>query len=88
MKLYITGMVDGDGNKYASGDGVVHFFGMRNREILPVAAIQPGTKVNLRIQPWGPAMKRFGKMKQGTLDDMMLEMDKTLYWGEKINDAN
>lgn len=82
MKLYVTGMTTVGGDTFGDGDGVVHIFGMRARKILPIAAIQSGARVTLRVCPWEDVAKRYGTMKAGSLGDMMLEIDKTLYWGE------
>ncbi len=81
MKLYLTDLKTADGAVYGTGDGVVHVFGMRNRAILPIASVRAGARLTLTLMPWDRVADRYGTMKSGALDDMMLEIDKTLYWG-------
>ncbi|MDA1044758.1 MAG: hypothetical protein O3C57_05985, partial [Verrucomicrobia bacterium] len=63
-------------------DGVVHTMGMRNRKILPVASRRPGDQVTLILRPWEEVESTYGALKAGTMDDITLELDKPLYWGE------
>jgi alginate O-acetyltransferase complex protein AlgJ len=81
MKVYLAEMVDERGNKVGAGDGLVHFFGMRNGVILAAAGIQTGQKARFRIRPWSEVIKEYGSLNSGMLEDLALEL-KTLYFGE------
>ena len=82
MKLYITDMVGENGAVYADGDGVVHVMAMRNRKILPVAALRTGARVTMSVRRWEEVASRYESLKTGALNDIMLEIDKALYWAE------
>lgn len=88
MKLFVTNLVTTSGAPYHEREGVVRVFGMRKRKILSIATIQPGARVTLDIRPWGDVQKRYGSFKAGTLDDIMLEIDKPLYWGAPVDKTN
>jgi hypothetical protein len=83
MKLFVTDMVDADGNKVDEGDGVIRVFGMRDRKILPVAQVQKGAKLSLKIRLWEDVETKYRRIKVGALSDEMLELEKELYWSEK-----
>jgi alginate O-acetyltransferase complex protein AlgJ len=82
MKVYLTGLKSIDGIAVGEGDGVVHVLAMRNRKFLPAYKLRIGARVSLSIRPWGEVEDRYGSLKTGSLDDIMLEIEKPLYWGE------
>ncbi len=61
---------------------VAYLFGMRDRRLLPPAAIRPGADVVLHLSPWSRHEAAFGTLKAGTLDDPLLEIELPLYWAE------
>lgn len=81
MKLYVTGLKDDAGRKFGEGDAVIHVLGMKNREILPIASVQSGDVVRFRIRKWDEVESRYGRLKTGSLPDVLLEIEKPLYWG-------
>jgi hypothetical protein len=82
MKLFVKDMTGENGKSY--GDGVVHVYGMRDRKVLPIAGARVGAHLNLELRSWAKVQKRMTKMKTGMFDDMTLEIDQALYWGEII----
>ncbi len=84
FKMYVKGLVGADGTALGGGEGVVHVFGMRDRKILPIAAAMPGDRVTLTLRPWEEVEAEYSTIKSGELEDMMLEIDKTLYWGVPV----
>jgi alginate O-acetyltransferase complex protein AlgJ len=80
MKFFITDLAIEDGQ--SQGDGVVHMLAMKNREFLPPAGLRLGAKISLSLRPWSEVEERYGSLKMGSLDDIMLEIEKPLYWGE------
>jgi alginate O-acetyltransferase complex protein AlgJ len=82
MKVYLTGLKSIDGKAVGEGDGVVQVLAMRNRKFLPAYKLRIGSRVSLSIRPWGEVEDRYGSLKMGSLDDIMLEIEKPLYWGE------
>lgn len=83
MKLYVRDMMMPGSVLFGEGDGVVFVYGMKDRRLLPFAGIQAGSRVKLQLRPWEEVEKDYGTLKMGALDDDMLEIDKTLYWGEE-----
>lgn len=84
-KFYLTDLVDEQGQPIGNGAGVVHVFGMRDRVILPIAATPMGGTLQLTLNPWKTVSKKYGSLKSGQLDDVMLEIDNPLYWGEPLS---
>jgi hypothetical protein len=84
-KFYLTDLVDDQGQPIGNGAGVVHVFGMRDRVILPIAATPMGGTLQLTLNPWKTVSKKYGSLKSGQLDDVMLEIDNPLYWGEPLS---
>lgn len=82
MKLHLTNMKDEQGATFGSGEGVVHVTAMRNRVVLPIAAVKAAASTTLRLSPWANVKGRYERWTTGTFDDVMMEVGKTLYWGE------
>ena len=55
---------------------------MRNRKILPVAALRSGASVTMSVRTWGEVASRYESLKTGALNDIMQEIDTALYWAE------
>ena len=83
MKLYVTDIRDGTGQPVGEGDGVVHVLSMKDRKLLPTAAVREGARVAIRLRAWRDMEEKYGSLKTGSLDDIMLEIEKELYWGEE-----
>jgi len=83
MKLYVTDIRDGTGQPVGEGDGVVHVLSMKDRKFLPMAAVREGARVAMRLWAWHDVEEKYGSLKTGSLDDIMLEIEKELYWGEE-----
>jgi hypothetical protein len=84
MKFHVTELTQADGESFGEGDGLVHVRAMRNRVILPVAALRPGARVRARIVDWAAVRDRYGALKSGSMDDDMLELEKEYYYAEVI----
>jgi alginate O-acetyltransferase complex protein AlgJ len=82
MKFYVKGMKDKDGKPVGEGDGVVHALVIRDHKKTKMAGVKTGDTVRLRIRPWSDVKQRYGTMPSGALEDIMLEVEKDLYWGE------
>lgn len=84
FKMYVKDLVDAAGKPVGDGEGVVHVFGMRDHTILPIASAVPGDRVAFELRDWASVEAEYGTMKTGELEDIMLEIDKTLYWGVPV----
>lgn len=84
MKFHVTKLKRADGEPFGAGDGLVHARAMRNRVILPVAALRPGARVRARIVDWTAVEDLYGALKSGSMDDDMLELEKDYYYAEVI----
>jgi len=83
MKLYVTNLRDDAGQLVGEGDGVVHVLSMKDRKFLPVASVREGERLAMRLLHWRDVEEKYGSLKTGSLDDIMLEIEKALYWGEE-----
>jgi alginate O-acetyltransferase complex protein AlgJ len=82
IKWHVTGLAAA-GGATPPGEAVVLLYGMRARNILPAASIQPGMSVSLKLRPWSEVEGKLGSLNAGLLDDEMLEIDLPLYWAEE-----
>ncbi len=80
MKLYVEDLSFA-GAPLGPGDGVVHVLAMHNRKVLPVASIEEGEQVSLRLTTWSQVEDRYGALNTASLPDVELELQKPLYWG-------
>lgn len=85
MKFHVTELKRADGEPFGAGDGLVHARAMRNRVILPVAALRPGARVRARIVDWTTVEDLYGALKSGSMDDDMLELEKDYYYAEILD---
>ncbi|NQT91657.1 MAG: hypothetical protein HQ559_02765 [Lentisphaerae bacterium] len=82
MKFYVEDIRDAESRPVGEGDGVVHVLSMKDRKFLPPASVREGERLSLRLRNWEDVEEQYGSLKTGSLDDIMLEIEKTLYWGE------
>jgi alginate O-acetyltransferase complex protein AlgJ len=83
LKWHVRDLRDADGNAVAGlPEAVVLTLGMRQRTILPSAALRPGIRVDLAVRPWSTVEAQYGKLNAGTLDDPMVELELPLLWAD------
>ncbi len=82
MKLHLADLVDEKGGPVGTGEGVVHVLAMRERKELPIARIEKGARLDVRLTSWDLVEERFAQIMTGMLVPVRIETDRPHYWGE------
>ena len=69
MQIHATDIIAADGTTI--DDRLIICFGMREREILPSAAIRPGERLDLQLVSWDSVQADFGGMNGSSLKAMI-----------------
>jgi hypothetical protein len=82
MSVYVTKLVDEKGQVVGAGDAVVRILAMKNRQILPIAAVQTGAALKLKLLPLSVGEAQYPRVMTGVLPTADLNIKKRAYWAE------
>jgi len=82
IQVQVKDLADGRKRPIGDGQGVLHILAMRDRKLLPAAAVKKGDTLAVKLTTWSALEGKYGKINTAEISDVELAAGLAHYWAE------